>query len=158
MAKAPPRVRTRLEAKTKLPPDEVLDVVRQASGEVKGGGKSILTTGAVAGIAGLANVGATIHIEEAGPNSLGLSVTSGKRLVELCTFKANCEVTGDTTVLRIGGLATYKATQSLVLGFIPIGPKVVMGFDPYKRLLDAVESRLKQKDPQATVTVGIPSA
>jgi hypothetical protein len=158
MAKAPAKVQTRLEATTRLSPDEALNVVREASRAVKGGGKGILTAGAVAGVGGLANVGAAVHVEESGPNSLGLSITSGKRVVELCTFKASCEQADGATALRVGGLTTYKATQSTALGFIPIGPKVVMGFDPYKRLLAAVESGLKQRDPTATVTIGIPAA
>jgi hypothetical protein len=158
MAKAPAKIKTRLEARTQLSPDEALNVVREASGEVKGGGKGILTAGAVAGIGGLANVGSAVHVEESGQDSLGLSITSGKRLVELCTFKASCEQADDGTVLRVGGLTTFKATQSTALGFIPIGPKVVMGFDAYKRLLTAVEGGLKQRDPAATVTIGIPAS
>lgn len=158
MAKAPAKVRTRLEAHTRLAPNEALDVVREASAEVRGGGKGILTAGAVAGIGGLANVGSAVHVEESDPDSLGLSITSGKRLVELCTFKASCKHSDGTTILRVGGLKTFKSTQPTALGFIPIGPKVVMGFDAYKRLLVAVETVLKQRDPNATVTIGVPTA
>jgi hypothetical protein len=49
---------------TSMPPQTALDMLRAASGEVKGGGKSVATVGIVGGVATLANLGATVHVEE----------------------------------------------------------------------------------------------
>jgi hypothetical protein len=157
-SRAPGRVNTALTATTSLPQEMTLGIVRSATGQVKGGGKSLVTVGLVGGVQALANVGATVHVEEEGPNSLGLSINSGKRVVELCTFKAVAEAADGKTTLRVGGLATFKATQSTLLGFIPFGPKVIHGFDAYQRFLAAVETLLRAQDPSATVTIGIVAA
>jgi hypothetical protein len=154
--KAPERVKTALRATTSLSPEAALDIVRAASGQVKGGGKSLATVGLVGGVEALANVGATVHVEEETANSLGLSITSGKRVAELCTFTAHADSVDGKTELRVGGLATFKATQSALLGFIPVGPKVIHGFDLYKRLLSAIEASVKAQDPAASIAIGIP--
>lgn len=106
-----------------------------------------MTVGLIAGLEGLAHVGATVHVEAEGPNSLGLSISSGKRLVELCRFDAHAETVDGRTQLRVGGLTSYKTAQSRLLGFIPFGPTVIHGFDPYRRLLSAIEASLRRRDP-----------
>jgi hypothetical protein len=145
------RSRTALRATTTLKPAEALAVVKQAATQAKGGGMSLMTSGVV-------NAGAQVHIEQESPDRLALSITSGKRLVELCTFSAVAHAGGRKTTLTVGGLATYKTSQSRMLGIIPMGPASIPGFSLYKRFLDAVEAQLLAADPEATVSVAVPTA
>jgi hypothetical protein len=143
------RAQTALQATTSLEPAAVIELVKQATGSVKGGGASLLTSGAM-------NLGAEAHVEQETPTGLKLSITSGKRLVELCTFSAAVTQQDGQTVLRLGGLESYKTSQPRAVGFIPAGPKSIGGFSPYKRLLDQVAAELRARDSAATVTVGVP--
>lgn len=147
------RSQLRLEATTSLPPTAALDVVKKSTSRVKGGGASLLTSG-------LQNLGAQVHVEQEQPERLGLSINSGKRIVELCTFSAR--VTGPgadgKTVLTLGGLERYKTSQSRVFGIIPTGPKSIAGIAPYKQFLDVVAQELRSQDPSAKVTVAVPEA
>ena len=136
-----------LRGRVGLGPERVGEIIRQSCSQVKGGGASLLTTGAQ-------NIGAQINIERDAENLLELSITSGKRIVELCTFTARFTAGGEATSVIIGGLDTYKTTQSLLLGFIPVGPKMIAGMAPYKRFLAVVKDGLLQADPVATVTIG----
>lgn len=145
------RAQTALHATTALTPSDALAVVKQAASSVKGGGASLMTSGVV-------NAGAQVHVEQEHPDWLALSINSGKRLVELCTFSAVTEATDGTTTLWVGGLDTYKTSQSRLLGFIPIGPASITGFSLYKRFLDEISARLQAQDPTAGVTVGIPES
>jgi hypothetical protein len=145
------RSKVALYATTSLDPAASLALVKQAAEQVKGGGKSLLTSG-------VANVGATIHVEGEDAESLALSITSGKRLVELCTFSAQATPSNGTTSLRVGGLDRYKTVQSRLFHLIPTGPKRILGYDPYRRFLDTVRAALAVADPSATVAVGTPSA
>jgi hypothetical protein len=144
------RAQLALRATTKLPARNALDVVRAAAGEVRGGGASLLTSG-------VQNLGAQVHIEVESSNKLGMSITSGKRLIELCTFTAEAVEDGEgTTTLRVGGLESYRTNQPTYL-FIPVGPKSIAGYDPYKRLLSQVATALAAADPRAHVSVQTPS-
>jgi hypothetical protein len=60
------------------------------------------------------------------------------------------------TNLRVGGLESYRTSQPTYL-FIPVGPKSIAGFDPYKRLLNNIANALAKADPQATVSVQTPN-
>jgi hypothetical protein len=146
------RSQLRLEATTSLSPADALGLVRQAAGNVKGGGTSLLTSG-------LQNIGAQINIEREGTNALAMSITSGKRLIELCTFSArvNGARADGKTVLQVGGLETYKTNQSKFLMIIPTGPKTIAGMAPYKRFLDAVAEALRAREPNAEITVDVPT-
>lgn len=138
-----------LRATTKISAKDALDLVRAGAGEVRGGGASLLTSG-------VQNLGAQVHIEVESGNRLGLSITSGKRLVELCTFSADAVENGEgVTTLRVGGLETYRTTQPTYL-FIPVGPKAIAGYDPYKRFLNHIANALAVADPRATVSVHTP--
>jgi hypothetical protein len=116
---------------------------------VKGGGASLLTTG-------VQNLGAQAHVEQERPDGLALSITSGKRLVELCTFSASVEASNGYTSLRVGGLETYKTSQSRLFYLIPTGPKSIAGFSPYKRFLDSVAAELRVEDSAADISIGVP--
>lgn len=105
-----------------------LALVKAATGEAKGGGASLLTSG-------LTNAGAQVHVEQEKPERLSMSTTSGKRLVELCTFSATARQNGGKTELTVGGLETYKTKQETLLYLIPLGPKAIHGFSLYKRFL-----------------------
>jgi hypothetical protein len=144
------RARLTLRATTTLSKKNALNLVRAAAGEVRGGGASLLTSG-------VQNLGAQIHIEVASASRLGMSITSGKRIVELCTFSAEAVEDGEgVTTLRVGGLETYRTNQPTYL-FIPVGPKSIAGYDPYKRFLNHLAAELAKVDPQATVSVDTPN-
>jgi hypothetical protein len=143
------RAQFKLTATITAEPAKVLATIKEAAGAVKGGGVSLLTTG-------VANVGATVHVERETADGLSLSITSGKRLVELCTFSAKVSVNGSSCTVQVGGLDRYKTSQSRIFGFIPSGPKMILGYDPYKRFLSEVENRLRALDPTVNVTVASP--
>jgi hypothetical protein len=143
------RARLALRATTTLDPAAVLQIVQGATGEVKGGGASLLTSG-------LANLGAQVHVEATNGNTLRLSITSGKRLVELCTFSAEATASGGKTQLRVGGLDTYKTVQEKLFMLIPVGPKAINGIDIYKRYLHAVEQGLRKTDAKASIDISVP--
>ncbi len=144
------RAQLALRAETKLSVKEMLDLVRAATGTVRGGGTSLLTSG-------LQNIGAQVHIDVESNNRLGLSITSGKRLIELCRFSAEAIQDGQgVTNLRVGGLESYRTSQPTYM-FIPVGPKSIAGLDPYKRLLNNIADALAKADPQATVSVQTPN-
>ena len=141
------RASVTLSATTGLEPAAALDVIKRAANKVKGGGKSLLTTG-------LMNLGAEVHVEESHDGWLGLSITSGKRLIELCTFRARASSSdGAKTRLTVGGLDRYKTSQSAFLGLIPTGPKKIPGYDPYRRFLDQVAADLRAADNAATISI-----
>jgi hypothetical protein len=136
-----------LTGSTRLDPATVLATVKTAAAGVKGGGASLLTTG-------LQNLGAQVNVENERDSHLALSVTSGKRLVELCTFSAVAQGgKGGGTAVTIGGLETYKTTQSTVLGFIPVGPKMIAGYAPYKNFLNVVADAIRSADGDATIQI-----
>jgi hypothetical protein len=84
-------------------------------------------------------------------------LTSGKRLVQLCTFSAAATTNDDgRTAIRIGGLETYGTQQQKLLFFIPAGPKMILGMDPYKRFLSVATAALQAADPTADLTVQQP--
>ncbi len=145
------RAGLRLAATTALPPSDALNVVRQATFAVKGGGASLLTSG-------LQNLGAQVNVEREAPDRLALSITSGKRIFELCTFSAR--VAGFSsdrrTRLQVGSLETYKTNQQRLFRIIPLGPKEIAGYDPYMRFLNAVAFALRQRDPSAQVSIETP--
>jgi hypothetical protein len=145
------RARTTLLGGTHLKPAEALAIVKQAASSVKGGGASLMTSGIV-------NAGAQVHIEQEQPDRLALSITSGKRIVELCTFSAVTNQDDGWTSLTIGGLETYKTSQSRFLGFIPMGPASIPGFSLYKRFLGEVSAQLQAADPQASIAIQDPAA
>ncbi|ROO90806.1 hypothetical protein EDD29_8545 [Actinocorallia herbida] len=138
-----------LNASTNVDPQEVLKLVKKASGKVKGGGASLLTTG-------LQNLGAEVHVEREARGRLEISINSGRRIFELCTFSATASATasdgGTVTRLRVGGLETYKTTQTKTL-FIPTGPKMIAGMAPYKRFLEAIAADLRAVDPLARIAI-----
>ena len=143
------RSKLRLQATTSMDPSAVLDVVRASSGTGKGGGVSLLTTG-------IANLSAGVHVETETDTKLGLSITSGKRLVELCTFSAEATRSDGATSLRVGGLETYKTVQTKAYGLVPAGPKRIMGYDPYRNFLQETAARLLDADPRATIDFVVP--
>ncbi len=147
------RARLQLAATTVLSSSDALDVVRQVAGTVKGGGSSLLTSG-------LQNLGAQVNVERESPDRLALSITSGKRIFELCTFSARVARPGTDgkTRLYVGGLETYKTNQTRLYMIIPLGPKQIAGYDPYKRFLNAVASALRERDPSAQILIETPSA
>jgi hypothetical protein len=145
------RARTALLASINLSQSDTLDVVKAATNLVKGGGTSLMTSGVV-------NVGAQIHVEEEHQDRLGLSITSGKRVVELCTFAAIAVQEDSWTSLTVGGLQTYKTSQSRLLGIIPVGPASIPGFSLYKRYLTELQAQLQAADPQASISIQDPTA
>ena len=143
------RAQLALQARTVLPAKETLALVRAATNAVRGGGASLLTSG-------VQNIGAQVHVEAVSDNRMNLSITSGKRLIELCTFSAEAFRGDDgVTNLRVGGLESYRTNQPTYM-FIPVGPKSIAGYDPYKRFLNHIANALADADSQATVSVRTP--
>lgn len=144
------RAATSLKATTSLSEAEVITVIKRAAGEIKGGGAGLLTTGPQ-------NIGAHVNIVREQGSTLSLSLSSGKKLIQLCTFSAKVTSVGDKRTVQVGGLQTYKTSQSKLFFLIPIGPKQIFGMAPYKNFLEAVASGLRAADPRATVSISQPS-
>src|ERR1019366_7610250 len=104
------RARLQLRADTRLDPTSALAIVKAATGTVKGGGAKVQINGEAA-------------------SRLQLSITSGKRLIRLCTFSAEVVSEGGRTQLRVGGLETYRTNQAHFFYVIPAGPKAIAGMD-----------------------------
>jgi len=137
-----------LRAQTVLAPDDVADLVRELCVEVKGGGKSLLTTG-------VWNVGANLVVQGGG-RSYMVSIQSGGILKgnELCRFPVKVLERATGCELVIGGLAKYRTHQLKVFYVAPISPKRIEGFDPYRRFLDVVAAELLARDASAAATIG----
>jgi len=135
-----------LEATTSLPPPAVLGVVEAAANLVKGGGASLLTTG-------ITNVGAQVHVENRATDRLDLSLTSGKRLVELMTMTASVDAGQNGSSYLLVTVDSYKTRQQRLLGFIPAGPKQIHGMAPYKRFLETISTKLQGDDPSAQISI-----
>jgi hypothetical protein len=118
---------------------------------VKGGGASLLTSG-------LKNIGAQVNVDGEAQNRLQLTITSGKRLIRLCSLSAEARTENGHTHLRVGGLEWYRTNQPRLFYVIPAGPKSIAGMDPYKRFLEAVRQGVLEEDPSALVTVATPEA
>jgi hypothetical protein len=141
------RASLHLEGTTAVPKELVMDLLEVTASTVKGGGASLLTSGVL-------NIGAHINIVDSNDGGFEFAMNSGKDMVELCTFGAKISTNADgKTVMRIGGLDTYKTVQSKMYGFIPAGPKMIHGMDPYKRYLNAILEELTSKDPEADLVI-----
>lgn len=136
-----------LKGETGLSPEAVCAAVKEVAAAVHGGGKSLLTTG-------VANVGAQVHVVSESDGQLRFAITSGKKLVKLCTFSAAARRHGDRTQVTVGGVDSYRTQQSKLLMFIPVGPKQIYGMDPYKRFLTAVNEHIASIDPSASLSIG----
>jgi hypothetical protein len=141
------RASLHLEGATSIDKATLMDLLEATASTVKGGGASLLTSG-------LYNIGAHINIAGRTEDSFEFAINSGKDLVELCTFgaKINTDDSGKTFI-RVGGLDTYTTSQSKMLGFIPAGPKMIHGMDPYKRYLNAVLEELQGRDAEAQLVI-----
>ena len=108
------RSQVALTATTLLDVASTLALVKEAASQVKGGGKSLLTSG-------VANLGAAVHVEAETATGLSMSITSGKRLVELCTFPVTTSASEGKTSLRVGGARSLQDISAEALGFDPRG-------------------------------------
>jgi hypothetical protein len=141
------RSTTALRSTTQLPPHEVLGIVKIAAVEVNEGGKP-------SHAAGIIDAGVRLNVVRESDTGLLMSVTSGRKWVELCTFSAKVNVIDDgRTRVQIGGLETYTTQQRRILIFLPAGPKQIGGMDPYKRFLRSVAGKVRDADPTASVVV-----
>ena len=135
-----------LTGTTELPSDQVLTMLKEAAGGVKGGGASLLTSG-------LWNIGAQVKLVGESDSTLRFALNSGKDLIELCTFSAKVSEDAGRTTVRVGGLETYKTSQQKLYGFIPSGPKFIAGMAPYKRFLEAAQSQIQAHDAAASLSI-----
>jgi hypothetical protein len=143
------RATTALTGTTTLSPADTLATIKAACGTVKGGGASLLTTG-------IRNLGAQVNINSESADTLRLSISSGKRLVELCSFSATVSTDGPRTRVRVGGLDAYKTQQKKLLMLIPIEPKQIFGMAPYKKVLEGIQAAITAQDPAAQLTIQQP--
>lgn len=135
-----------LRGTTVLSPQDIKVVIENVAASTRGGGASLLTTG-------LVNLGAQVQIEQEEPSALRMSLSSGKRLVELCTFDATWGAQGDRIEFKVGGLKRYKTTQQKLWYMIPVGPKQIHGMAPYKRFINGLRDELQKRDPSAQLVV-----
>lgn len=95
-----------------------------------------------------------MNLEGDTPTTLRTSITSGKKLVKLCTFSVRVSQDGSgRTNLRLGGLDNYRTQQQRLLMVIPAGPKPILGMAPYKRFLEVAAELISDADPSAELTI-----
>lgn len=91
------------------------------------------------------NLGAQVHVTHESNEGMTFSLTSGKQLIELCTFSAHVAAGEGQTTLQVGGLETYRTSQTKLYMLIPTGPKSIAGFAPYKSFLQEVSDDLARR-------------
>ncbi len=133
---------------TSLPAPEAASLVRELCAAVRGGGASILTTG-------IADIGANLVVDGDG-TSFRVAIQSGGLLKGFprCRFPVVARTFANGTELEVGGLEQYRTHQMKVLHVVPVTPKRIEGFDPYRRFLDALAAELLARDPSASVRIG----
>lgn len=145
------RSQTALNASTSLSPDEVLAIVKQAGEDVKGSGFGRRNGKFV-------KSEVRPRVIEDHVSWLRIDIGSGwESATPWTVFTAVADKHQDgLTTLKVGGLEKYKTLQSKIFGLIPSRPASIINFGLYKRYLGAIEARLRQADPQATITIGTP--
>lgn len=141
------RATYRLTGTTTLAPSEIFRLTKDLGAEVKGGGKSLVTTG-------LWNLGAHVEVVSEASDSQQLEIRSLKKKYTVAKFRARANVSDGKTSITVGGLDWYQTHQQKLLLFIPIGPKMIEGMDPYHRFIDALGSAIRSQDPSAQITIG----
>jgi hypothetical protein len=136
----------KLEATTSVEPARALLLVRRVADEIRAPAASFSL--------GRFEVGAGQRVVvEAGDDSrLSLEITNMK-VARFCTFSAEVRAIDGVTTLRVGPLESFKTSQGTFL-FIPMGPKLLVGFPLYKQFLEAVADELRALDGASQIRIG----
>jgi hypothetical protein len=97
-------------------------------------------------------LGSTVRLEKAESGSLAFSVRGPGGLVEQMTFALDVVDDGSATKVQ-STITRYKQSQSTVGGFIPTGPKKMLGLHAYRRWIKNFAEALQEADPGAQVDV-----
>ena len=130
------RAQTALRATTSLEPAEALAAVKEAASRVHGSTPEPLTTG-------LMEVGGQVQVEEEAAGRLGLSITGGKRMFELCTLSAGAGAR--TAAPSSGRRSRAVQDQPAANPADPVSPKKIIGFGTYKAFLDELAAELRAR-------------
>lgn len=91
-----------------------------------------------------------IRVAEEKRYGLSFAVYSVGGRVELSTFDLEMEETKEGTQFAVV-FQSYREHQSKTLGFIPLGPKYIMGFDKYTAFLDDLSDEICGLDSEAEI-------
>ncbi len=86
-------------------------------------------------------------------SSAVIELFSGIAQKRVGTFRVSAEG-GDAERInfKVGGLDRYTTKQDTFL-LIPFGPKKIVGFGPYKKLLNLAMAAVEQRDPTASLQI-----
>lgn len=68
-------------------------------------------------------------------------------------FMVDVEPSTDGLTSLSTGITFFRTTQQMFLGFIPSGPKQLIDYGHYKRSMINLGDALKDRDPEAAVTI-----
>jgi hypothetical protein len=97
----------------------------------------------------------TVRLEKAEPGLLEFSVRGPGGLVEQLVFALEAATEGGTTKMQSATIR-YKTSQSRSFGFIPTGPKKMLGLPAYRKWITNFTTALQEADPDAQIDVNGP--
>ena len=133
--RAEDQARLRLRATTTLDAEQIEQAIRAASDELKG---------------------ERMIVEKHDAKTLKLIWLQALTKKKVWTITATTESSSAGSTLTVGGLTYYRTQQNKLLIFIPFGPKRILGYDTYKRVLHLIEVQLLNGDPKAAVDTSVP--
>jgi len=97
----------------------------------------------------------TVRLEKAEPGLLEFSVRGPGGLVEQMVFALEATTAGGATKMQ-SAITRYKTSQSKSFGFIPTGPKKMLGLQAYRKWIANFIAALQEADPDAQIDVNGP--
>jgi len=98
----------------------------------------------------------TVRLEKAEPGFLEFSVRGPGGLVEQMVFALEAATEGGATKMQ-SAITRYKTSQSKSFGFIPTGPKKMLGLPAYRKWITNFTASIAEPLGPSTVTGSLPA-
>lgn len=100
----------------------------------------------------------SFHVAGTGDGFLRVAIKSWAKVTQM-TFDVNLRATPEGTVVATE-IVDYLTQQSKVFIFIPIGPKTMIAWKPYRQFMATLTEGFKAADPgaRATIVETVPTA
>lgn len=92
----------------------------------------------------------SVRLEQAEPGRLVFSVRGPGGLVEQLVFQLAATPGAGATNLK-SSILRYKTSQSTMFGFIPVGPKKMLGLQSHRKWLTNFADAVRAADPTAQI-------
>ena len=113
---------------------------------------ALLAKNAAEGAAVKAPQWSTVRLEKAEPGLLVFSVRGPGGFVEEMEFTLEAVTENDLTKVQ-STIIRYKTSQSMFAGFIPSGPKQMLGLSAYRKWIKNFTMALREADGSAQINV-----